>query len=172
MVTKTLKTNKSSGQLSTPATGGEKEALEQFRVIFKSVKKHFLWVEQQTGVNGAQLWVLAVIVETPGIKVKELAKALAIHQSTASNLIERLAKQGLIRKERSQDDQRVVHLFPEAQGKILVKRAPKPLQGVLPDALSQMTSSDLVELNRLLIKLVSNMKVHDTSGKSTPLASI
>lgn len=172
MVKKISKMNEHPKHRTPKVQSAEQDVLAKFRVIFKSIKKHFHWVEQQTGVNGAQLWVLAVIAETPGIKVKELAKALSIHQSTASNLIDRLVKQGLIRRERSEEDQRVVHLFAEARGRKLIKTAPKPLQGVLPDALNHMSATDLIQLNLLLAKLVGKMKIRDNSGKSTPLANI
>ncbi len=148
------------------------EALQHFRLIFKSVKKHFHWVEQQTGVNGAQLWALAAAVEKPGLKVSELAKALAIHQSTASNLVDKLVKQGFLRRERSEEDQRIVHLFPQPGGLRLIKGAPKPLQGVLPDALSHLSSADLTHLNALLSCVARNMKVRDARGKMTLLADI
>ena len=148
------------------------EALQHFRLIFKSVKKHFHWVEQQTGVNGALLWAMAVAVDKPGLKVSELATALAIHQSTASNLVDKLVKQGFLRRERSTKDQRIVHLFPEPAGARLIAGAPKPLQGVLPDALRHMSGAELRQLNELLLSLAGKMKVRDTSGKSTPLASI
>ena len=147
-------------------------ALQHFRLIFKSVKKHLLWIEQQTGVNGAQLWALAAVVDKPGLKVTELAKVLAIHQSTTSNLVEKLVKQKFLRRERNEMDQRIVHLFPEPKGVRLVKRAPKPLQGVLPDALRRLPATDLAQLNQLLMAVVSKMKVRDASGKTTPLADI
>ena len=155
-----------------PAADPAREALQHFRVIFKSVKKHFHWVEQQTGVNGAQLWALAAVVKKPGLKVTELAAALAIHQSTASNLVDKLVKQGLLRRERGAEDQRIVHLYSSPEGIKLIKRAPKPLEGVLPDALSRLTASDLAELNLLLASVVRKMKVRDATGKSTPLAQI
>ena len=148
------------------------EALKHFRLIFKSVKKHFQWVEQQTGVNGAQLWALSAIVKKPGMVVSELSQALAVHQSTASNLVDRLVRLGFIRRERNADDQRVVHLFPEAAAKELIAAAPKPVQGVLPDALGRMPIDDLVQLNLLLTTLIGKMKVRDASGKTTPLAEI
>lgn len=148
------------------------EALQHFRHIFKSVKKHFHWVEQQTGVSGAQLWALGVVAETPGLKVTELAQALAIHQSTASNLVDKLVKQKLLRRERGDEDQRIVRLFPEPLGLVLVKGAPRPVRGVLPDALGRLTTADLSQLNLLLASVVRKMKVRDASGKTTPLADI
>ena len=148
------------------------EALQHFRLIFKSVKNHFHWVEQQTGVNGAQLWALAAVVEKPGLKVSELAQALAIHQSTASNLVDRLVKQRFLRRERSSEDQRIVHLFPEAEGILLIDKAPKPVRGLLPDALGGLSTAELTGLNTHLLCVVRNMNIRDTTGKTTPLADI
>ncbi|MFY9330007.1 MAG: MarR family transcriptional regulator [Georgfuchsia sp.] len=149
----------------------EQEVLLKFRVIFNSIKKHYRWIEEQTGVNGAQLWFLAMVVETPGIRVKDVAKMLAIHQSTASNLVDRLVSQGLIRRVRSDEDQRVVHLFPKPEGKKLIKQAPKPLRGVLLDALGGMESADLIQLNLQLTTLVSRFKVRDEKAESKLLAN-
>jgi len=148
------------------------ETLQNFRLIFKSVKKHYHWLEQQTGVNGAQLWALVAVVDQPGLKVTELAKALAIHQSTASNLVDKLVKQKFLRRERGDEDQRIVRLYPEPAGLLLAKSAPKPIQGVLPDALSRMSAEDITHLNALLSSVARKMKVRDAAGKMSLLADI
>lgn len=146
--------------------------LEEFRVIFKSVRRHFHWVESQTGVSGAQLWVLAQVSNEPGIRVTELARALAIHQSTASNLVERLESTKLIERRRSDEDQRVVRLHLTPAGKRLVKRAPGPAEGVLPDALKKLPPAELQALKRQLVRLTRLMPLRDSSGKKTPLSEI
>ena len=146
--------------------------LQQFRMIFKSVKTHFRWVEQQTGVSGSQLWALATVAQSPGLRVSELAAALAIHQSTTSNLIDRLEQHKLLRRERSKPDQRVVRLFLTARGEKTVAAAPRPLEGVLPDALSRLSEAELAVLKAQLDGLTRLMKVRDITGKRTPLADI
>lgn len=146
--------------------------LQQFRFIFKSAKKHFLWVEQETGISGSQLWALAQIGSAPGLRVTELARALAIHQTTASNLVDKLAKRKLIRRERKRDDQRVVQLFVTRLGNDIVSKAPKPYEGVLPDALMRLPQADLDKLDDLLKSLTRRMRVRDASGRRTPLAEI
>lgn len=146
--------------------------LGQFRLIFRSVKKHFQWVQERTGVSGAQLWVLAELHRTPGIRVTELARAMAVHQSTASNLIDRLEKAGLIHRERSDADQRVVRLSLTASGRRIIAAAPLPLEGVLPDALNALPHKSLSELQRRLEELAKSMKVRDSKGKRIPLAEM
>ena len=143
--------------------------LGQFRLIFRSAKKHFQWVQDRTGVSGAQLWVLAELHRRPGIRVTELARAMGVHQSTASNLIDPLEKRGLISRDRSSRDQRVVHLSLTRSGRDTVVRAPLPLEGVLPDALNALEHADLVELQRRLDKLAKLMKVRDRAGRGIPL---
>lgn len=146
--------------------------LQQFRFVFKSVKKHFQWVENETGVSGSQLWALAQIAATPGMNVTELARALAIHQTTASNLVDKLVQRDFIRRERKRDDQRIVRLYPTRQGQAVMAKAPEPVEGVLPDALMRLPGADLLMLNRLLQALTQLMRVRDASGKHTPLADI
>ena len=78
------------------------EVLEQFRVIVKSIRRHYQDVERRAGVTGAQLWALAQIAGQPGSPVGELARALAVHQSTASNLVRELLKRRLVTRESCQ----------------------------------------------------------------------
>jgi len=146
--------------------------LEQFRLIFRSAKKHFQWVQERTGVGGAQLWALAELHRSPGLRVTELARAMAVHQTTASNLIERLVREKMIKRERSKFDQRVVNLRLTKKGSDAVRSAPLPLEGVLPDALKSLPRGDLLELQRRLDRLVKLMKVRDISGKRIPLAEM
>jgi len=150
----------------------EMAVLEQFRLIFRSAKKHFQWVRERTGISGAQLWLLAEVQRRPGIRVTELAKSMAVHQSTASNLIERLETGGFVLRQRSSQDQRVVHLSLTRTGRETIARAPRPLYGVLLDALSGLKEADLAQLRTLLERLAGRMKVRDRGGKWIPLAEM
>src|SRR5438067_13494196 len=97
-------------KLARRKRGGERrrmlEVLEQFRIIVKSIRRHYQDVERRAGLTGAQLWALAQVADNPGSKVGELARALAIHQSTASNLLRRLEALELVARERQSHDQR------------------------------------------------------------------
>lgn len=147
-------------------------ALKQFRVIFKSVKKHFQFVEKRCQVSGSQLWALALIAEGPGVRVSELAERLSIHQSTASNLVDQLVHKRLIRRRRSTRDNRIVKLYATEAGEQVIAQAPKPLRGILPDALSRLPPEVLAQLNQCLTELVESMKSRDEEAGGIPLADI
>lgn len=148
------------------------DVLRQFRVIFRSVKKHFQVIERECGIGGSQLWALATIAQSPGIRVTDLARTLSIHQSTASNLVENLVRLGLVERMRDEADQRVVRLGATGRGNALVSKAPRPLIGVLPDALSRLEERELERLHSALVGLLGVMRVRDERAMHTPLADM
>ena len=148
------------------------EVLKQFRVIFKSVRKHFSLIEEQAGVSGAQLWALHAIASSPGLRVTELARAMSVHQSTASNLVEKLVELSYVRREKSLEDSRAILLFVTPQGADQLSQAPGPVRGILPDALEKLPDEVLVELNRNLSLLLAQMSDQNLSDGSTPLSDI
>lgn len=153
-----------------PAHASPDEVMRQFRVIFRSVKRHFLAVERQCGVSGAQLCALALIHCEPGRRVTELAARLSIHQSTASNLLETLVRKGLVERRRSEQDLRVVRLFTTTEGAARVRAAPQPLEGLLPDALRRLDRETLGELHESMARLLGMMQLRDEEAVLEPLA--
>src|SRR5947209_17592441 len=86
--------------------------LQQFRELFRVSQAHFQRVEARCGLGGAQLWALSEVARRPGITISEIARALSIHLSTSSNLLDKLETQQLIRRQRQSKDQRLVHVHP------------------------------------------------------------
>jgi DNA-binding MarR family transcriptional regulator len=150
---------------SAPAPVPATRVLRQFRIVFNAVKAHFRQVEREAGVGGAQLWALAVIQRAPGIGVTELARELDIHQSTASNLTRALIERGLVSAGRESLDRRTVslRLLPAAED--VLKAAPMPFTGVLPDALSSLDPSTLARLEQDLGALITALEADESAGK-------
>lgn len=140
--------------------------LSQFRVLFGSIRHHYQRVERRSGVTGAQLWALAHVARHPGAKMGELARALAIHPSTASNLVRRLESLGLVARRRTGRDQRTVQLHLTARGAQALKRAPQPLIGVLQQALSELPPRRLEMLGHHLAELIGAMKVKNLRDRT------
>lgn len=146
-------------------------ALKNFRIIFNSIKKHFRRVEDQCGISSSQLWLLWELHKTPGLKVSELAGRLAIHQSTASNLIDKVVRRGLICKKREDKDQRVVRLYLTEMGKELVQKAPESPRGVLTEAIERLPVDELLKLQNSLQILIEHMEITDKEDAMKPLTS-
>jgi len=65
---------------------------------------------------------------------------MSIHQSTASNLLDRLESDGYIAKVKSTTDRRVVYLTAIDEGRELITKAPLPHRGIMPDALESRSA--------------------------------
>ena len=112
--------------------------LRQFRQIFNSVKSHFQRMERTSGLGGSQIWALSVIQERPNLGVTELAQAMDIRQSTASNLVKALVERELLVVNKHPGDRRAVQLVVMPAARRLLRRAPGPLVGILPMALGML----------------------------------
>ena len=64
------------------------DVLQQFRLIFGSMRQYFRLVEERCGMSGSQMWVLQEVQRTPEIGIGELATRLGVHQSTCSLLVD------------------------------------------------------------------------------------
>lgn len=128
-------------------------------------------MEKELGLGGAQIWALGVIKTHPGIGMGGLATQMEIHQSTASNLVKSLLQKELISLKKATDDRRNVHLKVLPAGVRLLKKAPGPFEGVLPQALGQMEAQTLQRLDQDLATLIALLNV-DESAAQTPLAQI
>jgi DNA-binding MarR family transcriptional regulator len=148
------------------------QVLKKFRIIFGSVRQHFRDVEKTCGITGSQLWILQEVSKTPDLGVSELAERLSIHQSTCSQLVEKLVARGLIIKERSKIDQRRVglNLTEEASG--ILKVAPGPAEGLLPEALQALPESALSSLDKSLVELIGELRMRDDKLADKPLADL
>ena len=147
------------------------QVLRQFRLVFSTVRSHFRDVQRQADVGGAQLWALSVVHKHPGIGVSGLAKAMNIHQTTASNLVRSLVAQKLIATEKNGPDKRTVQLRLLTAGKRVLLRAPGPLMGVLPDALCRLDAKTLARLDHDLAALLKVLNA-DERAAGIPLAQM
>lgn len=147
------------------------DALRKFRLIYGSSKAHFRQIEKACGLSGAQVWALSEIHHAGPLRLTDLAKRLSVKQPTCSNLIEKLVQAGLVEKRQDTRDSRAILLHITDSGKVKVRQAPQPLEGILPAALRSLPPNVLLELNNTLNQLIDVMSHADDSMSLTPLAN-
>lgn len=161
-------TRKKSPAFPSLELNGETElstqALRRFRMVFNAVKTHFQQIEKRSGVGGAQMWALSVIREQPGIGVGDLARAMDVHQSTASNLVKSLVENGMVASAKDGLDRRALRLRLLPPGSTVLRRTPGPLQGVLPEALKTLDPKTLKRLNADLDQLLTVLKTDERAA--------
>lgn len=136
----------------------ELRTLRTFRVVFGSARRYDASVREASGIPGSLLWALSAIAAGERMNVGRLSASMALHQTTASNMVNALLSRGLIDRTRSREDRRVALLSVTAKGRRVLRRAPRPHAGLLRDGLTRLNANRLAELQDGLAGLVAEMR--------------
>lgn len=148
------------------------DVLQQFRVIYGTMRQYFREVEDRCGLSGSQMWILQEVQHSPELGVTELAGRMGIHQSTCSQLVDKLVIRGCLIKTRPHEDQRRIGLCLTATGLDAIMSLPGPAEGVLPEALSAIPDVALKTLSVNLSELIRHLPGKDDAFANTPLADM
>lgn len=148
------------------------EVLQQFRVIYGTMRQYFRELEESCGLPGSQMWVLQEVERSPEIGITELAVRLGIHQSTCSLLVEKLVAKDCLVKRRQSKDQRRVGLCLAGEGKKAIAALPGPAEGVLPEALVAIPEVALKTLHINLTELIGHLHGKNEAFAAMPLAEM
>ena len=148
------------------------DVLQQFRLIYGSMRQYFRLLEERCGRPGSQMWVLQEVQLSPEIGINELAGRMGVHQSTCSLLVDKLVAQGFVSKCRQSADLRRVGLSLTDSGRAALAALPGPAEGILPAALADMPTVALKTLHINLDELIRHLPGKDDSCAETPLSEI
>lgn len=141
---------KNAGRDANDGSATAPAVLRQLRVVMRAIRTHD--ERANDGLSVARLRALALIDSRPGLQVGEFAQELGVHQSTASNMLEQFARQGLVEKRRATGDHRTVSLLATARARTLLKAAPPADEVQL--ALDRLPSATLAALQERLGELI------------------
>lgn len=170
-------TNKSTYNNTSPDQSVENDQrfqrfkiiLQDLRIIFRASQAHARLVEKTCGLSSAQLWMMWELFNMPGLKVSELARILSIHTSTCSNMLDKLQDKGLISRDRSSKDQRIVQLNLTDKGLKILATAPRPAQGLLADVLLRLPDESLNHLEIGLQEFTKSLRSYNKEDSMMPI---
>jgi DNA-binding MarR family transcriptional regulator/ribosomal protein S18 acetylase RimI-like enzyme len=128
----------------------------ELRKIIKQVDIYSANLAQNNGLTVSQLNILQDLVHEGKMSMPELAKKSLISKQTASEILHRLEKKELIKREKSEQDKRLVYYSLSELGKEVLDKAPQLLQEIF---IKEFDSLEDWEQNMLLANLqrVSSM---------------
>jgi DNA-binding MarR family transcriptional regulator len=108
------------------------------------------------GITYPQYLVLLVLWENDGLTVNEISRRLILNTNTTTPLLKRLEVLGIVKRQRSGDDERKVLITLTAKGRGMESVAagiPQKLSaGLIPDG---MNEKDLIELKEKLYTIIN-----------------
>lgn len=139
--------------------------VQGLRRIVKALHSFSQDVYRQYGLTGPQLWALKTLQRAGRVSAGQLARALAVHQSSVSILVDRLEKRGLVHRVRARGDGRFVLIELTKRGLALSAMAPQPAQGRLLHGLQAMSRAEVSQIRRAVERLVAVMEAGDTTAR-------
>ncbi len=109
-------------------------------------------------MHPSQSFCCVLIERNPGLSQRELADRFHIKPATVTNMLQRMEKSGLIRRESDPKDQRIQRLFATENGMEANRRSEIVLNDLLKETYGQLTLGELREYCRIVDKLLNLTK--------------
>ena len=104
------------------------DVLIALRRVIRATDLRSKQLVKTAGLTTPQLLLLRAIRQKGEVSIGELACDISLSQATVTNILDRLEKRGIIYRERSSHDKRMVHAYLTEQGDEILKNAPALLQ--------------------------------------------
>lgn len=110
------------------------------------------------GVTGPQLAVVKMLEPVGKLSLSELSWKIRARNSTVTGIIDRMEREVLVERRRSEDDRRVIHITLTRKGQRLASEIPvEPVQ-IFRQILSELSARDAAELSRILTRLARRVR--------------
>ena len=136
------------------------------RVLHQSLHRHIDLRMQPNDLTAMQWGPLFLLAQGKGDTAALLAREAGTDAGAMTRMLDRLEAKGLIRRVRSAEDRRVVHLELTADGAHAATQIPQGLCGALNHHLQGFNQTELEQLKSLLRRMISNgQQVPTTEGE-------
>lgn len=151
---------------ATLHSGIEEQVLVALRRIIRAIDLHSRLLVQQHGITGPQLIVLREIAAMGLISAGDLAGRVSLSKGTVSGILERLEKRGLVVRQRSHDDRRLVLIRATDQGTAMLQSAPSPLQDQFVRKFSALQDWEQSLILSSVQRIVAMMQAEDIDASA------
>ena len=107
-------------------------------------------------ITASQNAVLFVLTEKDGLPISAISEQLKMGKSSLTALIDRMAAQGLLRREQNAEDGRISNIFIEPDGTAIVKRTAGSVKEINTRLLEPFSREEQATIERFLIHVRQN----------------
>lgn len=135
--------------------GGDGPIMPLLGLAFWRMKRAF---EREVGLSAATWFLLSMLIDDDGISQGEVSERFEVDPSRITRLAQRLEKEGLLRRKRDLEDNRVVRLHVTEEGRRLISSRQERREGFEERIRLQFSQEELAEFRRVLGVVVRLMK--------------
>lgn len=117
------------------------------------IKKRGRDILKNFDITTPQFLALQVLRDEPGITMGELCEKLFLAYSTATDLVDRMEKNGYVNRQRDLEDRRVIRLFITEKGEEIIHEVILARRRYVEQILKELSAEEIEQLATLLEKL-------------------
>jgi len=121
-------------------------------------------VKAEFNITSMQAEILILMAVEPSLLGNDVAAAIGVNPSTVSNALDGMEKCGLVTRQRSTEDRRIVLITLTSLAKRIAGRATKISRGTVSALITGISESDLHIIQRGLKKMADNSRAHTSTA--------
>jgi DNA-binding MarR family transcriptional regulator len=113
---------------------------------------------RERGLTSPQVSVLKILEATDDLSLTELSERMSAKNSTITGIVDRMERDGLVMRDRSSSDRRVVLIRATEKGRELARSVKVGAMELLTSALGALNEVDRQELRRIVLELAEHVR--------------
>lgn len=146
-----------------PARPHERRILDAIRNLVREIRLASSATHHGQQISAAQAFVLQTLLNSPGLRINDLAEQTSTDQSSVSVVVQKLASADLVVKQRSPTDARAFEVNLTPAGRTLARKTPVAPQLRLLDGVRRLPLGDRSRLADLLETWLAALGLFDSS---------
>ena len=146
--------------------------LSAIRRIIRSFDLYSRELAAKARITSPQLVCLLAVAERGKTTATIMGREVFLNPSTIVGILDRLEAKGLVRRERDENDRRVMFVNITEKGRQLARSAPSPLQDTLTEALRALPGEEQIKIVESLERVVTLMEAQGIDAAQAPGATL
>lgn len=138
--------------------GDVDSVLEAVIYLYTESRRITKELAKRADLTGPQLTVVKLLEVVGDLSLSELSERIRAQNSTVTGIIDRMEREGLVTRERSKEDRRVVYIKLTAKGRELAEGIPVEPMEIFRSALESLTAQEMKDLMRIMTKLAKRVR--------------
>lgn len=150
--------------LTAEARADVDQIVETIIYLYTESRRLTKGLASQFGLTGPQLTVVKLLETFENLTLSSLSERIRAQNSTVTGIIDRMEREGLVRRERSTSDRRVIHIRLSDKGQKLARQIQVEPMEIFRGALLSLSTADLRDLLRIMNKLQKHVRARVAEG--------
>src|SRR5258706_15345136 len=148
----------SSPHIPTELKAEVDQILEAIIYLYTESRRITKELARRAELTGPQLTVIKMLETVGDLSLSDLSDRIRAQNSTVTGIIDRMEREGLVVRERSTEDRRVVHIKLTSKGEKLAEDIPVEPMEIFRNALAGLSVSEVRDLLKILTKLAKRVQ--------------